>query len=98
MFRAAKSGSDSNQHGDMFLTVAVTPDGQNLISGGHTGRVYGWDVPSGELRYSIEGHDGKVQAVDIAPDGLTMATAGEDNQIHLWRVRGRRPHRVANWA
>ena len=73
-------------HTDSVLTVAFSPSGNTLASGGSDGTVRGWNVRSGTLFETIEGHGGSVRSVRFSPDGSTLASAGADKLIRLWDV------------
>ena len=73
-------------HTDSVLTVAFSPGGHTLASGGSDGTVRGWNVRSGTLFETIVGHGGSVRSVRFSPDGSTLASAGEDKLIRLWDV------------
>ena len=73
-------------HTDSVHTVAFSPSGNTLASGGADGTVRGWNVRSGTLFETIEGHGGSVRSVRFSPDGSTLASAGEDKLIRLWDV------------
>ena len=73
-------------HTDSVLTVAFSPSGNYLASGGFDGTVRGWNVRSGTLFETITGHGGSVRSVRFSPDGSTLASAGEDKLIRLWDV------------
>ena len=73
-------------HTDSVLTVAFSPSGNTLASGGSDGTVRGWNVRSGTLFETIEGHGESVLSVRFSPDGSTLASAGADKLIRLWDV------------
>jgi WD40 repeat protein len=61
-----------------------TPGGN--ISGGGEGAVRIWDVATGQVRATLEGHAGQVTAVAVAPDGSWLATGGGDGAVRIWDV------------
>src|SRR5262249_52369360 len=58
-------------------TVAVSPDGNLLVSGGWDGAVKVWHLPEGQLMFSFGNHGGPVHTVAFSPDGSLFAAAGE---------------------
>ena len=73
-------------HTDLVYTVAFSPSGNTLASGGSDGTVRGWNVRSGTLFETIEGHGGSVLSIRFSPDGSTLASAGTDKLIRFWDV------------
>ena len=73
---------------DMFWphSVSFSPDGTILASGDWDNDVRLWDVASGQLKNTLQGHTGEVRSVSFSPDGTTLASAGLDTTIRLWDV------------
>jgi eukaryotic-like serine/threonine-protein kinase len=69
------SGHDAMIHG-----VAVTADGQRIITGGEDRLVRIWDARNGELLKTLEGHRWPVQAVRLSQDGQFIASIGRRDQ------------------
>ena len=76
-------------------SVAFSPDGTTLVSGGGDGRIYFWDVNTGEHKQTIKDpRSNAVNSVSFSPDGQTLVSAsfGQFNGgIYLFHVpTGRR--------
>ena len=69
-------------HSDPVMTVAFSPDGARLASGGDGG-VRVWDVVSGEELLAPGGHGGVVLSVAFSPDGARLATGGGGG-VRVW--------------
>ncbi|MET0395446.1 MAG: NB-ARC domain-containing protein [Longimicrobiaceae bacterium] len=49
--------------------LAITPDGQRIVSGAYDKTLKVWDLESGREVHSLEGHTHAVQAVAVTPNG-----------------------------
>jgi WD40 repeat protein/DNA-binding SARP family transcriptional activator len=43
-----------------------------------------WDLDTGELRVTLEGHDGLVAGAAFSPDGRRLVTGGHDGTVKVW--------------
>ncbi|NQT17289.1 MAG: protein kinase, partial [Planctomycetes bacterium] len=83
-------------HGDHVESIAFSPDGAFLASGGRDRTVRLWDPETGDLLRTLEGHTDPVFAVAFSPDGavlaaMTKSSEGDDirdraKAVLLWDV------------
>jgi WD40 repeat protein len=66
--------------------VAFSPDGLTLASGSWDETIKLWDVATGEVKSTLEGHVSSVNSVVFSPDGLTLASGSSDRTMKLWDV------------
>ena len=72
------------------FAVAFSPDGTRLGFAGADRRIRCWDVETGRLIHTLEGHTNWVMGVAFSPDGSRIASAGADQTVRIWDpARGR---------
>lgn len=65
-------------------SVAFSPDGERIVSGGRDRTVKIWDARSGEQIFSLDGHQGFVRSVEFSHDGKTIVSGSYDDTVRLW--------------
>lgn len=66
------------------LAVAFSPDGGELASGHIGGQISVWDVASGTLVETLNGHERSMNALAYAPDGSFLASGSDDRTVRIW--------------
>jgi eukaryotic-like serine/threonine-protein kinase len=71
------------------LSVAFSPDGRRLATGGVGNTVKIWDARNGKELQTLRGHSGDVYTVAFSPDadGRWIASGGEDSAVKVWDSR-----------
>ncbi|MEW6403750.1 MAG: hypothetical protein AB1649_18300 [Chloroflexota bacterium] len=74
-------------HSNLVRTVAFSPDGTRLASGGRDDMILLWDVRSqSQIGAPLVGHASYVNALAFTSDGSLLASASSDLHIILWDV------------
>jgi len=84
---------DAAGHDDEVWSVAFSPDGKTIATGGghYTNGpgeclVHLWDSTTRRVVHTCQGCEGVVRTVVFSPDSKTLATGSGDNSIRLWDV------------
>ena len=75
-------------HDSWMFDLAVTADGQTLISAGGDDQLIWWpaaaDAP--EPIRKVKAHEGWIRTMALSPDGALLASGGNDRVVRLWNV------------
>ncbi|RKU29507.1 hypothetical protein C6497_06250 [Candidatus Poribacteria bacterium] len=74
-----------NGHSEFIRTLAFSPDGKTLATGGRDKIIQLWNVPDGNLLFTLTGHEYRVDTLAFASDGKTLASGSE--KLYLWDVK-----------
>ena len=73
-------------YGDLFVrSVAISRDGQTLVSAGGDKTIKIWHIPTGQLTRTLTG-DSSLYAVAISPDGQTLVSGNNGGTIQVWHI------------
>jgi WD40 repeat protein len=67
-------------------SLALSPDGQYLAIGDESGRIWLWDISSGEMVREYVGHSQFIQAIRFSADGRYLLSGSNDTTARLWDV------------
>lgn len=74
-------------HAQEVLSLAMSPDGKSLVSGGADQTVRIWNLDSGRERLKIDlkrTFNNHVHTVAFSPEGAQVAAGCFDSLVHLW--------------
>ena len=83
-------------------SVAFSPDGKTLASGGGDNVIHLWDIGTGKRKMTLFGHTHWVFSLAFSPDGKTLASGSVDSDIRLWDPHTGEPKKTltghGNWV
>jgi len=71
-------------HRDWIRSVAISPDGQTIVSSSYDRTIKVWDLATGSLKRTLSGNSAQVVFVTISPDGQTIFSGNVDGTIKVW--------------
>ena len=74
-----------DDHISNVCTVAFSPDGKTVISGGQEPLIKLWDLETQTCLQTFEHRHG-TRSVNLSADGRLLATGGGDRTVKLWDV------------
>jgi WD40 repeat protein len=81
-----------HDHKIAVFSVAFSPDGNSLASGGGDGTIILWNLATRQSQGPpLRGHKGGVWKVAFSRDGKTLASGSADGTVRLWDVKTSQP-------
>ncbi|KAG8763167.1 POC1 centriolar protein A, partial [Ceratobasidium sp. 428] len=78
--------------GSVVQCVAVSPNGQRIVSGSMGSTVRVWDAETGDVVLGpLSGHSGYVTCVAFSPDGRWIVSGSRDKTIRIWNAETGEP-------
>ncbi|MHA2334001.1 MAG: WD40 domain-containing protein [Candidatus Hodarchaeales archaeon] len=82
----AEAMYEMTKHVGWVRTVAFSPDGKILTSGGDDSIIRLWNVEDGTLNSTLSGHSGDIESLIYSPDGSILVSGDLDGMIKVWDV------------
>ena len=71
---------------DMVMSVTLSPNGSIVVGGQANGKVYIWNVGSGILLQTLEGHSNMVTTVLFCQSSPTLISADNRGSLKVWNI------------
>jgi WD40 repeat protein/uncharacterized protein YeeX (DUF496 family) len=73
-------------HTGLIRGVAISPNGQYLVTASEDSTVRIWETATGKEVQTLKGHKKATYAVAFSPDGSRVASASGDQTVKVWDV------------
>jgi WD40 repeat protein len=67
-----------------LVSVAFAPDGRTLAAGARDGRIFLWELATGQKRGELLGHEKAILSLAFSPDGRLLAAASPEAPAYVW--------------
>lgn len=78
-------------HPQPVYGIAFSPNGQEVVTGDETARIYVWNLKTGqkvrEFPRKTEYHGRGIQGLAFSPDGQTLLSTGKDDVVIAWNYK-----------
>lgn len=64
--------------------LAISSDGQYLVSAGEDRRILIWDLSAGSMIKELRGHTDTVYSLAFSADGTLLVSGGLDSSVRIW--------------
>jgi len=83
-------------HPARILSLAYSPNGRWLASGGYECPVVLWNMEKERMEGGLEGSPADTFSLSFSPDGRLLVAAGENGDVHIWRTESWKVDRVVH--
>jgi serine/threonine protein kinase len=73
-------------HSSWVTSVAISPNGQTIVSGSLDDKIKIWHLQTGEQAQTLSGHSKAINTLAISPNGQILVSGGDDRTIKIWNL------------
>ena len=82
--------SSLNSHSQPITTLAISPNGQTLVSASEDRTIKLWNLATGQEIRTLGGHSRGINTIVFSVDGHILADSSRDRTIKLWNLLTRK--------
>ena len=83
--RRGSCSTRSSGHTYIVSSVAISADGQTLVSGSYDKTIKIWNMQTRQLLHTLSGYTDLVRSVAISADEQTLVSGSDDKTIKIWK-------------
>ena len=91
-------GDEKTRHKSQVYSVAFSPDGKLVASGGADNNIILWDLATGKPTKTLSGHKAQVYSVAFSADGKQFVSASGDKTVIVWNLADGKPIKTLEGA
>ncbi len=81
-----KTTSSLRAHTEPVLTVVLDPTDRFLATGSRDDSAIIWDLERGQPAFTLDGHEGDIEALAYSRDGRVLVSASRDATARVWNA------------
>jgi WD40 repeat protein/sterol desaturase/sphingolipid hydroxylase (fatty acid hydroxylase superfamily) len=81
-------------HVEPVYTLAMSPDGETIVTGSFDGTAKIWDGRTGREKCTLIGHTGTIYALALSSDGRRVVSGSDDRTVKVWDATSGREERT----
>ncbi|KAJ2912081.1 hypothetical protein MD484_g8331, partial [Candolleomyces efflorescens] len=82
--RGSPDFNEADGHSKLVRDVAISPEGERIVSGSDDGTIRIWDLGTGEQLCEPMSGGTDINSVEFSPDGKVILSGSDDCTIRLW--------------
>jgi WD40 repeat protein len=83
LLRAMKTG----RYNYNVTSMAISPEGRYIVSSWNDRKIRLWELESGALLKTLEGHSEGITSVAVDPTGRFIASGDKDRTVRVWDIK-----------
>ena len=87
MVKISEKTFSAEGHDGSVNAVAITPNGEFIVSGAEDCTIRVWDFETGSLVRTLYGHNKRINTIAATPNGKYIISGADDRTIRIWDLK-----------